>query len=234
MRRTAFASVFAVAITSTALAADLPPRPAYKAAPAYVAYNWTGFYVGGHIGYGWSTLTGTDTTFGTTDSGKLKGILGGVQLGYNYQIGSFVLGVEGEYSFADVKFTMDDPLGIGAGGKAEIKNDYFATIAGRLGYAFDRVLIYAKGGGAFTRDKLDINDGIGGTATGNFSRSGWVAGAGLEYALWDRWSVKLEYNYMSFGAVNELPTTSGGLTSTAANVSAKTNIIKGGVNYRFF
>src|SRR3954468_16487436 len=113
MRRTAFVSVIGVAFASTAFAADLPPRSSYKAPypMAVTAYNWTGFYVGGHFGYGWSTLTGTDPTDGTVSDGKLKGILGGAQLGYNYQIGSIVLGVEGDFSFSDVKNVDNNPFG---------------------------------------------------------------------------------------------------------------------------
>jgi outer membrane immunogenic protein len=235
MRRTAFVSVVAIAFASTALAADLPPRSAYKAPyPTAVAYNWTGFYIGGHIGYGWSTLTGTDPTDGTVSNAKLKGILGGGQLGYNYQIGSIVLGIEGDFSIADVKLANNDPFGFG-GGSIVVKNDYFATVAGRIGYAFDRALWYAKGGGAFTRDKWDFNDGAGNTLSGRFNRTGWMAGAGLEYAVWDNWSAKLEYNYLSFSGMDQHISDPTGLTTfDANNVSLKSHLLKLGFNYKFF
>src|SRR5690348_5849839 len=152
----AVAFVSCLSVPSLSSAADLP-RPAYKA-PQYLnpapAFSWTGFYIGPHIGYGWSRFSGDG------DSRTGKGWLGGVQGGYNYQIGQFVLGIEGEYSWADVKY--DTPL---FGGTLTIKNDYFATAAARIGYAFDRSLVYAKIGGAWTRDKWDANDGTGGTAT---------------------------------------------------------------------
>jgi outer membrane immunogenic protein len=132
MRRTAAMWVFGafVAFTSvvSASAADLP-RPVYKAAP-YLSpapvFSWTGFYIGGHGGYGWSRLSGTGT-FGS-DSITAKGWLAGGQLGYNYQIGQFVIGVEGEYSWANVKY--DTPL---FAGTLTLKNDYFVTAAARLG-----------------------------------------------------------------------------------------------------
>src|SRR3954462_3289169 len=132
MRRTAamwvVGALVAFSSTGAASAADLP-RPVYKA-PAYIApapvFSWTGFYVGVHAGYGWDKLTGT-SVFGT-DSITAKGWLGGGQLGYNYQIGQFVLGVEGEYAWANVKY--DTPL---FAGTLTVKNDYFATAAARVG-----------------------------------------------------------------------------------------------------
>ena len=228
-----------VAFSSAASAADLP-RPAYR--PAYKApifnpepaYSWTGFYVGVHGGYGWSEFTGSDPVTGT-GTGEAKGWLAGAQLGYNYQIGSFVLGVEGEYSWADVKIEQDDPFGTGAG-KASLKNDYFATAALRLGYAFDRWLLFAKGGVAWTRDKWDITDGIGGFANGTFNRAGWLLGGGVEYAFWNSWSAKLEYNYLHFGSITEMLNTGGGLAVVGgpASVSLDSHLLKIGLNYRFF
>lgn len=214
--------------TSVACAADLP-RPVYKApavAPAPMPpFSWNGIYIGIHGGYGWSTFD----SGGTSDDAK--GWLGGFQLGYNYQIDSFVLGVEGDFSFADVADDISDPFG--TGGNASLKNDYFATIAGRVGYAFDRFLVYGKGGVAFTRDKYDITDGIGGFANGTFNRTGWMVGGGLEYAFWDNWSVKAEYNYLSFGSITETLTAGGGITASPANVSLISHLVKVGLNYRF-
>lgn len=213
----------------SASAADLS-RPAYKA-PPYLSpvsvFTWTGFYVGAHAGYGWSKFAGSGT-YGV-DNVSAKGFLGGAQIGYNYQIGQFVLGVEGDYSFANVKY--DTPL---FAGTLTLKNDYFITAAARLGYAFDRTLIYGKVGGAWTRDKWDGTDGTGGTVTGNFTRSGWMLGAGLEYAIWDNWSAKLEYNYLRFGSITPTLTTTGTLSvAGTSDVKLNTHIVKAGLNYRF-
>lgn len=227
-------SVAFVAFTSQVLfAADLP-RPTYKAPPPLLSpvpvYNWTGLYVGGHVGYGWSNFSGTDPT--GTASEQAKGWLAGVTVGYNYQINSFVIGVEGDYSWAKVERKISDPLGLG-GGEAKLTNDYFATAAIRLGYAVDRLLIYGKGGVAWTRDKYDITDGAGGFANGTFGRTGWMLGAGLEYAVWGNWSTKIEYNYLKFKSIDETLNTGGGLTATTASVSLTSHLLKFGVNYRF-
>ena len=236
MRQTATALVLSAFVglisASIASAADIP-RPAYKAPPLepIPVFTWNGFYVGVHGGYGWNNYTGDDPVAGSS-TGQAKGWLGGFQVGYNYQLGAFVLGAEGDFSFADVKWTEDDPFGNG-NSNASLKSDYFATVAARVGYAFDRFLVYGKGGIAFTRDKYDISDGTGGTATGSFNRTGWMLGAGLEYAVWENWSVKAEYNYMHFAGIDEALDTSGGLTSTTANVSLNSQLVKVGLNYRF-
>jgi outer membrane immunogenic protein len=219
----------AFSMVASASAADLP-RPVYKAAP-YLSpvpvFSWTGFYVGINGGYGWSKLSG-DGTFGPA-SATAKGFLGGGQLGYNYQMGQFVIGAEVDGAWADVKY--EEPL---FAGTLTFKNDYFITAAARLGYAFDRYLVYGKVGGAWTRDKWDGNDGAGGTVTSKTNRSGWMLGAGVEYALWSNWSAKLEYNYLRFGAVTPSFTTTGGLGVVGtADVKLSTHIVKAGLNYRF-
>lgn len=223
-----------VASCSLASAADLS-RPIYKAPPPLYApapvYSWTGFYAGVHAGYGWSQFSSVDPVAGATTT-NTKGWLGGLQLGYNYQMGAFVIGAEGDYSWANVKQTINNPLG--TGGSATLKNDYFATAALRLGYAMDRTLIYAKGGGAWTRDKFDLTDGVGGFANGTFNRSGWLIGGGVEYAFWNNLSAKVEYNYLTFKSITETLTTGGGLVATSPSVGLKTHLVKVGLNYKFF
>jgi outer membrane immunogenic protein len=217
-----------VALTSTAFAADLP-RPVYKAAPfaPEPVFTWTGFYVGGHLGYGWSKFSVNDPVLGAS-SNTASGWLGGAQAGYNYQIGSFVLGVEGDYSFADVKKTATV-----VGGNGTLKNDFFADVTARAGYAFDRFLVYGKGGIAWTRDKLNVSL-LGGTASGTFNRTGWLLGGGLEWAFMNNWSAKIEYNYLHFNSITENFATTGGLTTSCpCSVGLNTQIVKAGVNYRF-
>jgi len=230
MRRSAamWVSVAFVAfssVLSTAIAADLR-APVYKAPPLLTpvpVFSWTGFYIGGHIGYGWSRFSADG------DARTAKGFLGGAQAGFNYQIGQFVLGVEGEYSWANVK--VDETL---FAGTLTLKNDYFATAAGRLGYAFDRLLLFGKVGAAWTRDKWDANDGFGGTATATSNRTGWLFGAGLEYAFWENVSVKVEYNYLMFSSVTPSFATAGGLTvDGSSGVKLNTQVVKLGLNYRF-
>jgi outer membrane immunogenic protein len=232
MRRLASSSIGAfvvsLALVSTTFAADFPRKaPLYVPAAAPV-FTWTGFYVGVHGGWGWAHWdAGPGAVTGGTADGD--GWLLGLQAGYNYQMGSIVLGIEGEIALADVKIT--EPL---FAGSITLKNDFYGLVTGRLGYAFDRFLVFGKAGVAFTRDKWDGNDGLGGTATGEFSRVGLALGAGAEYALWNNISVKAEYNFLTFGERTERLTTTGGLVAVgAASVSEDVHIVKLGANYRF-
>jgi outer membrane immunogenic protein len=234
MMRIRFCSIFVLlAATTPALAADfetLPIRP-----PVATAFSWTGFYIGGHFGGGWSNFSGMDPTLpadGWT-SVRGSGFVAGGQLGFNYQIGNVLLGAEGSYAWSGIKISDSGPFAGGAGLTVVDKNDHVATAAGRVGYAFDRVLVFGKGGAAWSRDRLDANDGIGGTASGSFNRTGWVAGAGVEYALLQNWSIKFEYDFLRFGQINELPTTTGGLGATPAVVKLDMQLALFGLNYRF-
>lgn len=215
------AFVFSASLISTASAA---PRPKPVYAQAEPVFTWTGFYVGVHTGWGWATWSGD----GSDAHGN--GVIGGVQLGYNYQFGNYVIGVEGEFSFSDVK---KEELFLA--GQISLKNDYYGMVTGRLGYLYsDRTLLYGKGGVAFTRDIWKARDGIGGFADGTFNRTGWIIGLGAEHMMWRNVSVKLEYNYLHFGDVNEVLTTGGGLTVTGTgDVSEYVHIVKLGLNYHF-
>jgi outer membrane immunogenic protein len=164
------------------------------------------------------------------------GVVGG-QIGGNYQISNFVVGLEGTGAWSSVTLNAGGPFGGGAGFNLSLKNDYIATVAGRFGVAFDRVLLYAKGGAAFTRDKYSANNGLAGalagSANGSFNRTGWLAGGGVEWMFMPNWSVRAEYNYLGFGSITEQPVTTGNLVASPANV--KLNIQTGtvGVNYHF-
>jgi outer membrane immunogenic protein len=229
-------SIFALlAATAPGLAADLgiPPMKAPMAVEA--PFSWTGVFVGGHVGGGWSNFSGFDPTLPADGWASVhgSGVIAGGQLGFNYQIRNVVFGAEGTYAWSGIKVGDGGPFGAGPGLTVVDKNDYVATAAGRVGYAFDRVLVFGKGGGAWTRDKLDANDGLGGTASGSFNRAGWLAGGGVEYAFLQNWSVKLEYDFLRFGQLNELPTTTGGLGVSPALVKLDMQMALFGLNYRF-
>ncbi|MCX7311566.1 MAG: outer membrane beta-barrel protein [Hyphomicrobiales bacterium] len=195
-------------------------------------FTWTGFYIGGHAGYAWSTVKGHGTV--ASGSADLDGWLAGGQIGFNWQAGDWVFGLQGDYSYADIRETLTGAAVLGAGSSVTVKQDYVATATGRIGYAFDRVLVYGKGGVAFTRDKWNAANATGGTGTGNFSRTGWVAGAGIEWAFAGNWSVFAEYNYLSFGNKNETLVAAGTFPVVpAASVSSTINLVKTGINYRF-
>ena len=175
MRRIALAGLGLIALgaTTPAYAADIR-LPVKAAPPAYVHanYNWTGFYLGGHVGYAWADFSGADRLTGlVTASATATGMMYGGTVGFNYQLGSWVLGVEGEFTFGDVTWS-ENFFGLAT---AHIKLDHIYTAAGRIGYAFDRTLIYGKFGGAWTQEKYNFAV-LGATATGSVDRTWWVVG----------------------------------------------------------
>lgn len=174
-----FAAGTALAICS-ASAADLPvaPRPAPVAPVAYAPaaiYNWTGLYIGGHLGGGfgnssWSDpVTGANNTFNTG-----AGFLGGAQVGGNLQLNMLVLGVEGDFSYARLKGSGTNTIG----NTLNTNTNWTSTVTGRVGAAFDRLLVYGKGGVAFAQDQSGFSDLAGNSASTSFMRTGWTAGAG--------------------------------------------------------
>lgn len=161
------AAFLGLALSAPAKAADVPVKaPVYKAAPA-PAFNWTGFYFGGHIGYGEA-----EDPIGAT----IDGMIGGVQVGYNWHFSrNWVFGIEADIAGTD----MNNAFGA--------HMDYLGTIRARAGYAMDRVLIYGTGGFAFSR----IQNVLGAHLNGE----GYAIGAGLEWAFARNWSAKVEYMF---------------------------------------
>jgi len=180
-----------------AQAADPGGPPLYRT-PRAIIYDWTGFYVGGHVGF--------------LDTDSKSGFLGGGQAGFNYQVGPWVFGAEGQISATSIKESFTFGMV-----HAEASLDWISTFAGRAGYAFDRWLVYGKLGAAWAHGSgsVSINfPGFGGLFSTSNTVSGWMFGVGTEYALRDNWSVKLEYNRMEFDP-------------------GTINVVKAGVNYRF-
>lgn len=223
-----------------ATAADIPVRaPAYQAQPP-VAYSWTGFYVGGHLGAGWSTNEwrlfdsfGAPAAGLGLGSGSASGFLGGAQIGANYQFDVVVIGVEGDFSWANVSGQTCDALtGLF---QCNTKADRLATIVGRLGIAADRALVYVKGGAAWVHNTHGVTIISGPNVfepTTSISKWGWTAGAGVEYALIRNWSVKLEYDFMDFGTsrvVFNVPPA----TTVTNEVKQRVHALKVGWNYKF-
>jgi outer membrane immunogenic protein len=208
----ACAGLLAAAMVSPSLAADLGPRPVYKG-PAYVApiFTWSGFYVGINAGYGFGESY-WDPGNGTFDT---KGWLAGGTLGYNIQTGNFVWGIEGDFDWSNMK---------GDKGVLETSVPWFATVRGRIGYAFDRFLPYFTGGAAIGEVKMDT-----GAGTDKETRIGWTVGGGLEWAFLANWSAKIEYLYADLGEASCTIAACG----AGSDVSFRTNIVRGGVNYRF-
>lgn len=199
----ATAGLLSLGIVS-ASAADVAPRMATKA-PEYVApalYNWTGPYLGINGGYAFSGSSNSD------------GWLGGGTLGYNVQTGPWVFGLEGDMNWTNIE---------GTSGPITTKNNWLATVRGRIGYAMGptgSILPYVTGGAAFG----DISHSVAGLGTVSDTNAGWTLGGGIEAAISGPWTAKLEYLYVDLGDGPSL----AGTTS-----DFHTNIVRVGLNYRF-
>ena len=246
MRKIVIAALLLVASAVTASAADLAARP-YAKAPAVmvpVVYDWSGFYVGANVGYGWGRsdpgiitfYQPADTVFGTVAgiNGKTSGVIGGAQVGYGQQFGNFVLGVEGDISGTGIKGTVSDPvLGYTASSTAQ----WLATVRGRGGIALDRVLFYGTGGLAVAGVRATLNDTYGATVITTRSDNiyvGWTAGVGAEWAVAPDWTIKFEYLYVDLGTKqNNFREPAPGWPRISTNTRVTDNIARVGFNYRF-
>jgi outer membrane immunogenic protein len=213
--------LLAAAMAGPSLAADLHPP---LKAPVYVApFSWSGFYVGINGGYAWGTAKMTNV-IGSQSFDTNGGLVGGT-LGYNLQTGNWVWGLEGDFDASWLKGD-DNTAPLCAGGvSCEFKQTWFATARGRIGYAFDRWLPFVTGGLAVGDGKITVPSNNTQTDT----RTGWTAGAGLEWAFMGAWSAKIEYLYADLGTKTCAAATCG----IATDVEATQNIVRLGVNYRF-
>ena len=245
MRRFGLTLLGLMALVGSAAAADMPVKVPVKAPVVVPLYNWTGFYVGGNVGYSWgkqdnSLVTGGVTVF--TNSDSINGIIGGGQIGYNWQFNQIVLGVEADFQGSGQKgdgtFTLAahqrhlSPISPASTIAYTDKLDWFGTVRGRIGYAFDRWLPYVTGGWAYGHGSMSGSStgGIVTTFSGSNNYSGWTVGGGLEYAFMDHWSAKAEYLYINFG---NGPTIA--ITPVLNLVSGRMtdNIARLGINYKF-
>jgi outer membrane immunogenic protein len=185
----------ALSASSPARAADMTPVP--RPLPAYIPaqFFWTGFYMGTGIGAAWSNSQFTDPFAGLKGSPSPRGFLVSGIAGINYQIGAVVFGAEGDFTGAWVKSgSVVDAVN----NSLSISIFWTSTITARLGVAFDRLLIYSKGGAAFDYDRDTVTLPNNTAANGSTYRAGWTLGGGLEYALTDHWTGRLEYDYLRF------------------------------------
>lgn len=194
-----------LAMATPASAADMARGPVYKAPAAAPLFNWTGFYIGAHAGYGWGDASGLNT----------DGWFGGGQIGVNYQFApNWVWGVEADISGADI-----------SGGNpaiAAFKTDVFGTARLRLGYTVDRVMFYGTGGLAWADSKATVA-----SVSDSQTNFGWALGAGIEYAFAPNWSAKIEYIHADLGHDNY------NVTIPATRLDNSIDTVKVGVNYLF-
>ena len=161
----------------------------------------------------------------------MDGGLGGFQAGANYQVGAWVFGVEGQFSWADLHGSHVESARYRRHLTTKVKR--ISNVAGRLGYAFDRTLIYVRGCGAWVRDDHTKIDAGAIEATGRASRSGWLIGTGIEHAFFGNWSGKVEYNFMDFGRRGVTMVEVGGGAPEVFNVQQEIHSITFGLNWRF-
>jgi outer membrane immunogenic protein len=221
MNKSIIASVGSVflSLLSPALAADFP----FKGQPApYIApyYNWTGFYIGINGGYGWDDSQWSFGAFNTGNFNVSGAVVGGT-IGYNIQFGAFVWGVEGDIAWSSIKGSTTAAF---CGVTCRTENQWLGTARLRVGYAFDRWLPYITGGGAFGDIKASSPLGVS-TST----EFGWTAGGGIEWAFLGNWTAKVEYLYVDLDSGS----CTGACSALPIAVSFKTNLVRGGINYRF-
>jgi outer membrane immunogenic protein len=254
-------------LATSALAADLPMRT-YTKAPVFVEpiFNWTGFYVGGNIGYSWgrssdsSTLTNTAGTvlFASTGTTDLNGVVGGGQIGYNWQIQNWLWGFEADIQGTNEKGSRNFVCAAGiciptppailapvtgtpVPATLSQKIDWFGTVRGRAGVLVTpTLLLYATGGLAY--GEVDSGATIGLTPTvfpsTTATHAGWTVGGGIEGVIGGNWTARLEYLYVDLGRVSgsfltTIVPVGGGVLSANYSSRVTDNIVRVGINYKF-
>lgn len=254
MKKIALGLFAAVAMTGSAVAADMAPR--YTKAPVVApvaVYTWTGCYIGANVGGAWhnidqSSNRQTDGTvlnpvlnFGSADSGG--NVIGGGQIGCDYQFsGNWVVGIQGMFDFGNTNsrnnFPADARVAAILPYQTTRTRDLY-TVTGRLGYLFTPALLgYVKGGGAWTNTYTQVYGTLPAlflSETASSDRQGWTVGGGLEYMFAKGWSVFGEYNYADFGRKDVVftaaPGTVGAPNITSTRLTVQTALV--GVNYKF-
>jgi outer membrane immunogenic protein len=245
-RFAALATVAVFGFSAVASAADMPTKAPVQRAPLATMYNWSGCYAGLNAGGGWARTRFTNTV-NTTDFGHLlpgesftytyDGFVGGGQIGCNYQVSQWVFGVEGTFAGTSIKGDASDQI-ILFDDVFTTRINTLATVTGRVGYAWNNVLLYAKGGYAGAHVKFSVSDtccggGISPMGAGSDShwQNGWTVGAGLEYGLTPNWIIGAEYNYIDVGTANY--EVGGGAGSYAFDVKTRIQTVLGRVSYKF-
>ena len=253
-------ALLASAFSGAALSADLPVKAA-PLAPVPAAYNWTGFYLGANFGYGWGR---GDTTFDPLPTAAIfvnlapttlgltpRGALGGLQLGYNWQTGMMVFGVETDFQWSGMDASVTQAPIIQNNGTpfpgagfltASERTDWFGTLRARFGVTpVDRLLLYVTGGLAYGHVKYSADTDFRPVGTENYpasvskTRAGWTVGAGAEWAFMPHWSLKAEYLYYDLG--NESVTVNPAIPLPPFQVhyqwETRASVARVGVNYKF-
>lgn len=241
-KRIVAALAFSGLAIGAASAADLPSRYTTPAVPVFteVPFSWTGFYAGINGGYGFNGKTNythqNNNNFGGiggTYSNDTKGFTGGVQAGYNVQMGVFVFGLEGSANYADVKGNYNFSQYYD---NTTTKISQIYTITPRIGVAFDRLMVYGKGGWALAKVESGQSYApprlTATTWSNSVYQNGWTVGGGAEYALTNHWTVGLEYNYIRLSnKAHSSADSYGKLTNISASPNLHEALAR--LNYKF-
>ncbi|WP_112664147.1 outer membrane protein [Microvirga flavescens] len=228
MKKILLSSVALLGLATGALAADLPTRKPAPIVPVVPAFTWTGFYLGVNAGYGWNS--NNDSVFvpgiGFVSNDSNGGFVGGAQIGYNYQIGQFVVGVETDIQYADLG--GDNNLPLFANNVIGFRNNngsdnYFGTVRARAGVAFDRALIYVTGGFAY--------GDVAGNSFSSSSNGGWTVGGGVEYAFTNNLTAKIEGLYVNLDRGNNSLLVNNIALGNSSNTEF--GVVRAGLNYKF-
>jgi outer membrane immunogenic protein len=242
-RATALTSLL-LGASFAANAADLPPAMP-RAPVAYMpvaapVFSWTGFYIGGNLGGGWNRGNVVDSAFGVNfTNGNSTSFLGGGQVGGNYQIGAFVIGAEAVFDWFANNNNSDNGTTVPGGAILRVSaNDrWVTTVAARFGYAWDHALFYGKAGGGWVGagNFAVTNVGTGASVAFNNgnTNTGWLVGAGVEYAFTQNWTAKLEYDYLALNNASYTVTVPGVGPDTFTNGGRNVQTLTVGVNYLF-
>ncbi|QIG92314.1 MULTISPECIES: outer membrane protein [unclassified Bradyrhizobium] len=228
------ASLLALSATA-ASAADLAARPYTKAPPPMVAavYDWTGFYIGINGGWAQAHDNRSVTGLGTVGSFDANGGTVGGQVGYRWQTGGWVFGLEAQGNWADVSGSTGNL--VVPGGVVRSKMDAFGLFTGQIGYAWNNVLLYAKGGAAVTDRNYQFLAPGGALAseTGYDTRWSPTVGVGLEFAFAQGWSLGVEYNHIFEDTHDATFVVPGGIGVTGFRTGGDTDMVLGRLNYKF-
>jgi outer membrane immunogenic protein len=244
MKKLFFGAIGLVLASATlpAVAADLPARTYTKAPAAFAPYySWTGCYVGIEGGGNWgrtrSIATGNPNPaqagVPVTGNSDLSGAIAGGTVGCNYQVSNWVFGIENDISWTDKSGTANDLPPFNTAATNHVSEKWLDTLRGRVGVTWDRALFYGTGGVAFASQSVDICNLV--CVSDTKTRTGWVAGAGIEYAAWDNVSLKLEYLHADFGSKNYVdPAVFTGFgTIVTRGIHLTDDMVRAGVNWRF-
>jgi outer membrane immunogenic protein len=240
MKKFLLGTVALIAFAAPAAAADLAARPYTKAPPAPIAvvYDWSGFYIGANGGWGssrkcWDFVDPAGAFVGAEGCHDATGGTAGGQIGYRWQAGTWVFGLEAQGNWADFQgnnVSLIDPLL-----RNESRIDAFGLFTGQIGYAANNVLFYVKGGAAVTSDSNSIHTVAGAlSATSNDeTRWGGVVGVGLEYGFAPNWSVGIEYDHMFMQDRTVAFTTPGGVFFGTDRIRQDVDLVTARLNYKF-